>query len=198
MAKLPLAFPGMRIGLFGGSFNPPHAGHVAASLTALKRLRLDRVWWLVSPQNPLKQNAPPLEKRLAQARALIRDPRLIATDIEAKLGTRYTADTLAALKLRYPSVRFVFIIGADNMAGLPRWKNWTGIMEQVPLAVVARPGYAFTVLNTKAAQRYSHARLPAEGAPLLAATPAPAWTFLLGRLDPSASREIRADRGRTG
>jgi nicotinate-nucleotide adenylyltransferase len=185
----------MRIGLFGGSFNPPHQGHLAASLTALKRLKLDRVWWLVSPQNPLKpkDGTPPLSERVAAARAFISDRRLLATGIEAKLGTRYTADTLAVLKARYPGVRFVLIIGADNFSGLPRWDRWTAIMETVPIAVVARPGYEFPALNAKPAQRYARARIPAEAASLLATRRPPAWTFLLGPLDPSASSKLRAN-----
>jgi nicotinate-nucleotide adenylyltransferase len=184
----------MRIGLFGGSFNPPHKGHLAASLTALKRLKLDRIWWLVSPQNPLKtaDTTPPLADRLAAARAFTADPRIIATDIEARLGTRFTVDTLRALKARYPGVRFVFIIGADNWRALPRWKDWTAIMKLVPIAIVARPGYERAALSAKPALRYARRRVSPEHAARLANANPPAWTFLHGPLDPSSSTRLRA------
>jgi nicotinate-nucleotide adenylyltransferase len=183
----------MRIGLFGGSFNPPHKGHVGASLIALKRLNLDRVWWLISPQNPLKRTdaTPPLETRLAAARALITDPRIIATDIEARLGTRFTIDTIRALKARYPAVHFVFIMGADNWRALPRWKRWDQIMRLVPIAIVARPGYGLGALSAKPALCYGNRRVPVERAMRLVTARPPAWTFLYGPLDPTSSTALR-------
>ena len=194
--SLPTAYPGQRIGLFGGSFNPPHDGHRHASLMALKRLGLDQVWWLVSPQNPLKpaRGTPPLATRLAQARAIARHPRIKVTDLEARLGTRYTADTLAALKARYPGVRFVFIIGADNLLDLPRWQRWTRIMETIPLAVIARPGYGLPALAGKPARRYAAARRPEARARLLPGARPPAWVFLFGKLDTTSSTRLRAAR----
>jgi nicotinate-nucleotide adenylyltransferase len=193
MKSLPLAYPGMRIGLFGGSFNPPHKGHLGASRTALKRLNLDRIWWLVSPQNPLKRTdaTPPLQARLAAARALIADPRIVATDLEAKLGTRFTIDTIRALKARYPAVHFVFIMGADNWRELPRWKHWDQIMQLIPIAIVARPGYGLGALWAKPALRYGNRRVPAEHARRLVTTVPPAWTFLYGPLDPTSSTALR-------
>jgi nicotinate-nucleotide adenylyltransferase len=193
---LPTAYPGLRIGLFGGSFNPPHEGHRHASLMALKRLGLDQVWWLVTPQNPLKpaHGTPPLAARMAQARAVARHPRIKVTDLEARLGTRYTADTLSALKARFPGVRFVFIIGADNLLDLPRWQRWTHIMDTMPLAVIARPGYGRPALAGRAARRYLRARWPEACARRLPGARPPAWVFLFGKLDPTSSTRHRAGR----
>ena len=132
--------PGLRIGLLGGSFNPAHGGHLHVSLTAMKRLRLDYVWWLVSPGNPLKETPAPLDKRLAGARAIARHPRLIVSDIEAQLGTRYTIDTVKALQRRFPFVHFVWLMGSDNLENFHHWRNWQEIARRLPLAVVQRPG----------------------------------------------------------
>ena len=139
--RLPPVFRGMRIGLLGGSFNPPHAAHRALSLLALKRLGLDRVWWLVTPGNPLKDNRrlPPLDKRLAAARALAAHPAIDVTAVEVALDTRYTYDTVLALRRRFPGVHFVFIMGADNLAQLNRWRRWRELANLVPIAVVDRP-----------------------------------------------------------
>ena len=138
---MPLARPYQHIGLLGGSFDPPHAGHAHITREALKRFRLDQVWWLVSPGNPLKAAAPaPLARRMAAARALIDHPRVLISDFEARAGTRYTAETLRALMARYPQVRFVWLMGADNLAQLHRWQNWQWILENVPVGVRARPG----------------------------------------------------------
>ena len=138
--RLPLHAPGLRVGLFGGSFNPPHEAHRAASLFAMRRLGLDRVWWLVTPGNPLKDTdgLPPLEQRLAAARALANHPRIDVTDLEARLRTRYSVDTLRMLKRRYPLVRFVWLMGADNLVNFHRWKDWRAIAALVPIAVVDR------------------------------------------------------------
>src|SRR5690606_23858692 len=139
--------PGLRIGLFGGSFDPPHAGHRAVSVEALKRLRLDQVWWLVSPQNPLKPHAPDgLAARIATARSLAADPRIRVTGIEVALGTTYTADTLRQLRARLPGVKLVWMMGADNLATFHRWRDWRGIAASVPMAIFNRPGLALRAL----------------------------------------------------
>ena len=132
--------PGLRIGLLGGSFDPAHGGHLHVSLTAMKRLGLDYVWWLVTPGNVLKQAPAALAKRLAGARAIARHPRLIVSDIEAQLGTRYTIDTIKALQRRFTGVAFVWLMGSDNLENFHRWRNWQGIARRLPLAVVQRPG----------------------------------------------------------
>lgn len=139
---LPLAYPGMRIGLFGGSFDPAHEGHAHVAATALKRLQLDRVWWLVSPQNPLKAKSGPIEKRLASARRKARGPRMEVTDFERRFDCAYTYQTLRKLKQLYPGVAFYLIMGADNLRHFRRWKNWREVAEAVPVVVVARPGAA--------------------------------------------------------
>lgn len=137
---LPLAYPGMRIGLFGGSFDPAHEGHAHVAETALKRLDLDRVWWLVSPQNPLKPKSSPLKERLASAGAMAHGARMEVTDLEARLGCRYTYQTLRALKRLYPGVAFTLILGADNLANFRQWREWREVSTAVPIAIVSRPG----------------------------------------------------------
>jgi nicotinate-nucleotide adenylyltransferase len=193
IAGFPPARPGMCIGLLGGSFDPPHAGHVHITHEALKRFGLDAVWWLVSPGNPLKVRGPaPLDRRLAAARSMMRHPRVEVTDIEARLGTRYTAETLAALFARYPGVRFVWLMGADNLATFHRWENWQWIMENVPVGVLARPGQQISARMSPAAARYERYRLRGrEAARLCVATP-PAWCFLNVPMVDISSTEIRA------
>jgi nicotinate-nucleotide adenylyltransferase len=184
-----------RIGLLGGSFNPAHGGHLHISLLALQRLDLDEVWWLVSPQNPLKpaQGMAPFAKRLAAAETLAKGhPRIKISAIEDGLGTIFTADTIAALQRRFPQTRFVWLMGGDNLTQLPRWRRWTEIVEAVPIAVFDRPRTALTALAGKAAQRYARARLPADAARRLAEIEPPAWTFFHARLDPRSATEIRA------
>lgn len=137
----PLALAGQRIGLLGGSFNPPHAGHLHITRWALRSFGLDQVWWLVTPGNPLKAEAPAsLPRRMTAARALARDPRVRVTDLELRLGTRFTAETLARLKGYYPGVRFLWLMGADNLAGFHHWERWQDIMDMVPVGVLGRPG----------------------------------------------------------
>ncbi|WP_341863938.1 nicotinate-nucleotide adenylyltransferase [Gymnodinialimonas sp. 57CJ19] len=193
---LPYAQPGQTIGLFGGSFDPPHKGHVHVSREALKRFGLDRVWWLVSPGNPLKARGPaPLPRRMAAARDLVTHPRVEVTDIEAKLGTRYTAETLKELCRLYPGVRFVWLMGADNLAQFHRWQQWEWIMGNVPVGVLARPGDRISARTSVAAQRFRSAKLPASAARLLGQSDAPAWCFLnVPMLDVSSSA-IRAKGG---
>jgi nicotinate-nucleotide adenylyltransferase len=191
--------PRRRIGLLGGSFNPGHQGHRRIALEALARLRLDEIWFLVSPGNPLKpeRGMAPLAARLASARALAGGhPRLRATALEAALGTRYTADTIAALQRRFPRARFVWLMGADNLIQLPAWRAWSSIFHAVPVAVMARPAYSVKALAGKAARRFSTARRGPRLAPRLAGLAPPAWVFLHTRLDPASASAIREARAR--
>jgi nicotinate-nucleotide adenylyltransferase len=192
--SFPLASPGMRIGLFGGTFNPPHEAHRAASLLAMKRLDLDRVWWLVTPGNPLKKNAslPPLAKRIAASRKVAAHPAIEVTGLEAALRTRFTRDTVARLQARFPSVRFVLVIGADNLAVLHRWKNWRKLTELIPIAVVDRPDYDLSSLAAPAAAALARARISEHDAALLPLAKAPAWVFLHGLKSQLSSTALRA------
>jgi nicotinate-nucleotide adenylyltransferase len=192
MKRDPLAYPGMRIGLFGGSFDPAHSGHLHVAETAMRRLDLDRVWWLVTPQNPLKRKSRPLFARMASAAAITRGTRMVVTDVEARLGLRYSADTIAALKRRWPGVHFVWIMGGDNLRGFVKWRRWRDIMRSVPIAVIARERIASRALDSAAFAQFAHRRLPLERARLLPSSPAPAWTYISGRLDPTSSTAIRA------
>ncbi|MEQ8827725.1 MAG: nicotinate-nucleotide adenylyltransferase, partial [Parvibaculum sp.] len=153
MARRELLTPGLKVGLLGGSFNPAHEGHLHITKMCLKALGLDRVWWLVSPGNPLKpvKGMAPFAERLASAEAMARDPRIVVSDIETRLGTRYTADTLAALTGRFPEIRFVWLMGADNLRQLPGWDRWTEMMALVPVAVFDREPYSWNVLTGQAA-----------------------------------------------
>ena len=186
----------MRIGLLGGSFNPAHAGHLHIARVALQRLRLDQVWLLVSPGNPLKHPSglASLAQRLASARALATTAprRIIATDIERHLHTRFTLDTLRALKLRFPRVRFVWLMGADNLIQFPRWRGWIAIARAVPFAVLPRPPYTHAALASRAARRLSQARHAARQGPVVANLPAPAWVFLAAREHALSATAIRA------
>jgi nicotinate-nucleotide adenylyltransferase len=190
---MPPASPGMRIGLFGGSFNPPHEAHRAASLLALKKLGLDRVWWLVTPGNPLKDNnrLPPLDERIKAARKLAAHPRIDVTGVEAELGTRYTFDTVTRLRQRRPGVDFVFIVGADNLAHFHRWQRWRALLRTVPLAVVDRPGYELSSLAAPAAVAFASARIAEDRAKSLARQQPPAWTFLRGLKSELSSTALR-------
>ena len=183
-----------RIGLLGGSFNPAHEGHLHISRLALEKLDLDNVWWLVSPQNPLKAGAEtlPYKERLRRARAVARGRKLWVSDIERVLGTRYTVDTLAALAERFPGFRFVWIMGADNLIDIERWKDWTEIFNAVPVAVFARPNYSGKALVSKAARRFSRRRVKAERAAQLADRRPPAWVFLMTPLNAQSATRIRA------
>jgi nicotinate-nucleotide adenylyltransferase len=183
----------------GGSFNPAHAGHLHISQLALQRLDLDEVWWLVSPQNPLKPatGMAPFARRLAAATKLAEGhPRIAVSAIEAELGTTYTADTLRGLRQRFPHTRFVWLMGADNLAGLPRWRRWTEIAESVPIAVFDRPHTAPRALSGVAAGRYARARVAAAESRRLAEMTPPAWAFIHAKLDPTSATAIRARRTR--
>jgi nicotinate-nucleotide adenylyltransferase len=188
----------MRIGLFGGSFNPPHEGHALVSRMALTRLRLDRLWWLVTPGNPLKDTLglASLEARIAAARKIARDPRIVVTGIEAEIGARYTADTLRFLRQRCPGVRFVWIMGADNLLQFHRWRRWEEIMRTTPIAVIDRPGATLRATNAKAATRFSGARIAERDAPLLASAMPPALLYLHGPRSLSSSTALRRKVGR--
>ena len=191
--QLPYARPGQVIGLLGGSFDPAHGGHVHITREALKRFGLDRVWWLVSPGNPLKARGPaPLGERLARARAVMDDPRVEVTGLEARLGTRYTAQTLARLQKLYPGVHFVWLMGADNLAEFHRWDNWRAIMDMVPVGVIARPGQRGAARASKVAQIMQGARLRGREAARLARAAPPAWCLINVPMRPHSSTAIRA------
>ena len=194
LPRLPAHAAGMRIGLFGGSFNPPHGGHRHASLVAMKRLRLDRVWWLVTPGNPLKRNdgLPPLPQRLAAAAVSARHPRISVTGIEAAIGTRYTFDTLLWLTRHCPGVRFVWIMGADNLAGFHRWQLWREIAALMPIAIVDRPQATLRAAGGKAALALARWRLDEADAGQLASRRPPAFVFLHGPRSALSSTRLRA------
>ncbi len=189
----PLAQPGMCIGLLGGSFDPAHEGHAHITREALKRLGLDEVWWLVSPGNPLKTRGPaPLDDRLRHARKVMQHPKVQVTDLEAKLGTRYTFQTLLRLIDLYPGVRFVWLMGADNLADFHRWENWRDIMELLPVAVLARPGQRISARMSVAARYFRRDRLLGREALRLRNAAPPAWVFLNVPLNDLSSTSIRA------
>ena len=179
---IPLHAHGMRIGLLGGSFNPPHVAHRAISLFAIKRLKLDRVWWLVTPGNPLKDHGAlhGLDERTEAARRMADDPRIDVSCLESVIGRRYTVDTITYLRRRASGLRFVWIMGADNLAQFHRWQNWRRIASEVPIAVIDRPPQSFRALAAPAAQALARYRLPENQAGRLADQPAPAWVFLTG------------------
>lgn len=185
--------PGMRVGLFGGSFNPAHEGHAHVAETALQRLELDRVIWLVSPQNPLKPRGETadLAERMAQARRYARGPAMIVSDAESRLGSQYTIDIIRSLKARFPGVRFVWIMGADSLAGFHRWRGWTEIMREVPVAVVSRPWIGLKSRLSPAARRFARFRRPSASASLLPGMGPPAWVFLRGPLNYQSSTSLR-------
>ncbi len=192
--RRPSATAGMTVGLLGGSFDPPHAGHVHISEVALRRLGLDRVWWLVSPGNPLKKRGPAkIGRRLAACEALLDNRASIhPTDIETRLGTRYTADTLRALQRFYPGVRFVWLMGADNLVEFHRWNQWIDIFSMVPIAVFARPGHQVKAGLSIAAARFASSRLDARRAAALPYRDAPCWTLISHPMRAHSSTAIRA------
>lgn len=186
--------PRRRIGLLGGSFNPAHAGHRAITLEALRRLDLDAVWWLVAPQNPLKRGAAtaPYEARLAGAREMAAHPRILASDFERRHGCSRTVETVALLQARMRGDAFVWLMGADAFAGLHRWKDWTRIIERIPVVVIDRPGYTNAASASRAAVRYARFRLPEADAAALLHCPAPCWVMLHCPLRMESSTAIRA------
>jgi nicotinate-nucleotide adenylyltransferase len=190
----------MRIGLFGGTFDPPHLAHLGASLLAMKRLKLDRLWWLVTPGNPLKdtRGLRPLAERMADARALAHHPRIDITGLEAVINTRYTYDTLRFLVRVCPGVRFVWVMGADNLRSFYRWQNWRQIANLMPMAVIDRMGSSLYATGGRAAQALTRYRLPEAMAGALPGRKAPAWVYLHGLKSPLSSTALRALRTKRG
>ncbi|MEE2661710.1 MAG: nicotinate-nucleotide adenylyltransferase [Pseudomonadota bacterium] len=189
---------GLRVGLLGGSFNPAHEGHRHISLLALKVLQLDEVWWMVSPQNPLKplKDMAPFEERLGEAVNMAKHPRIRVTDIEQRLGTRYTSGSLAVLKDCFPKTNFVWIMGADNLKQISRWHRWTRIFNQVPIAVFDRAPYSFGALAGKAAKAFCRFKRKRSDACNLPDMAPPAWMFFHTQLHPGSATNIRAHKSR--
>jgi len=187
-----------RIGLLGGSFNPAHDGHVHISQEALKRLNLDQVWWLVSPQNPLKsaRDMASLRDRVDQAKSVARDRRIIVTGIESDLGVNRSAQSLRALSRRYPNLRFVWLMGADNLAQIPLWWRWTRIFHTVRVAVFDRSPYSYEALAGSAARRYARSRVR-RSLSIWFRSP-PSWTYMAIRRHPASATALRAKRKRAG
>ncbi|MEO4001082.1 nicotinate-nucleotide adenylyltransferase [Mesorhizobium sp. CAU 1732] len=188
----------MQVGLFGGSFNPPHAGHALVAEIALRALRLDQLWWIVTPGNPLKsgRELAPLTERIAKSEAIAEDPRIKVTAFEAAFNVRYTADTLALIHARNPGVDFVWIMGADNLAQFHRWQRWREIATTFPIAVIDRPGSTLSLISSVMAKTFDYARVDEKDAPRLARMRAPAWTFIHGprsSLSSTALREAARD-----
>jgi nicotinate-nucleotide adenylyltransferase len=197
---LPPHAPGMRIGLFGGTFDPPHAAHRGACLLAMKRIGLDRVWWLVTPGNPLKDTSrlAPLAERLIAAKALAQHPRIDVTDFEANLGLHYTYETISYLVRSCPGVHFVWIMGADNLRSFDRWQRWRDIARLVPIAVVDRLGPSLYAGASAAAHALAYARIPESEAKTLPERRPPAWIYLHGLKSSLSSTALRAARALQG
>ena len=191
-----LAGGGRRIGLLGGSFNPAHEGHLHISRYAIKKLGLDKMWWIVSPQNPLKNTTAmaPFEERLAATRAIARDPRITVTDVEARMGTRYSVDTLDLLIAGFPEKQFVWVMGADNLLQFPEWKDWRRLFTLVPIAVFDRAPYSTRALAGQAAHVFASNRYAKRNARSLADKSPPAWNFFHTPLHPASATQIRSGR----
>lgn len=190
--QLPFCRPGQVIGLLGGSFDPPHSGHVHISSEAMRRFGLDQVWWLVTPGNPLKSRGPaPLEDRMAACASILTHPRMHASDFEAQAGTRYTAESLAALQAARRTVRFMWLMGADNLAQFDQWKGWEDILQQVPVGVLARPGQRISARMSKAARIYAPHRIKGRDSLRLSRSKAPAWCFVNVPMRHISSTELR-------
>jgi len=192
----PYATQGMRIGLLGGSFNPPHAAHRLISLTAIKRLNLTQVWWLVTPGNPLKNHAElaPLAERVRMSAELAGHSHIKITAFEAGLNSAYTASTLRYLKRRHNRAHFVWLMGADNLAGFHTWNDWESIFQMMPIAVLDRPNWRYAALASPAAQKFARFRVPEKFATSLALLAPPAWSYLSGPLSRLSSTELRRAR----
>ncbi len=192
--RMPYVEKGMAVGLFGGSFNPPHAGHALVAEIALRRLALDQLWWIVTPGNPLKSSngRAPLAERLRLSEDIARDPRIKVTAFEAAHNVRYTADTLALVRAKNPGVDFVWVMGADNLRDFHRWQRWRQIATTFPIAVIDRPGATLSFLSSVVAKTFDHARVDEADAPRLARMKAPAWTFIHGPRSSLSSSAIRA------
>lgn len=187
---------GLKVGLFGGSFNPAHAGHLHLAQTAMTSLNLDEVWWLVSPQNPLKPQQPSYDSRAATVRALPLSRGMKLSRLEIDNGTQYTVDMVRKAQQLHPNTRFVFLMGADNFAQFPQWKNWREIMHAMPIAVIARPSKSgkpnFKARLGTPARLYANARLPEPQSHILPRLKAPAWTYVTAPLNRQSSSAIRA------
>ena len=197
---MPHVESGMAVGLFGGSFNPPHAGHVLLAEIALRRLRLDQLWWIVTPGNPLKSHKElmPLKERLAACEAITEDPRVKVTAFEAAHHIRYTADTLALVKRKNPDVNFVWLMGADGLKNFHLWQRWQKIALTFPIAVIDRPGSTLSFMSSLVAKTFDYARTDEEDAPRLARMKAPAWTFIHGPRSSLSSSAIRNGKENSG
>jgi nicotinate-nucleotide adenylyltransferase len=195
--KLPIHSKNMRIGLLGGSFNPAHAGHRLISTIALKRLKLDYVWWIVTPGNPLKDNRalPPQAVRMTAAQKIANHPRIKITGFESQIHTRYTYDTIMYLKRHCKNVNFIWLMGADNLKSFHRWHNWRNIANQMPIAVIDRPNSTLCSMHSKAAFNLQKYRIKERDASILAQSKAPAWVFLHGRRSPLSSTILRKGKG---
>ncbi len=191
--RLPYVERGMAVGLFGGSFNPPHAGHALASEIAIRRLGLQQLWWMVTPGNPLKdtRELKPLGERIAASEKLAEDPRIKVTAFEASHHVRFTADTIELVRTRCPGVNFVWIMGADGLRDFHRWERWREIARSIPIAVIDRPGSTLAFLSSVMAKTFDHARIDEADAPLLARMKPPAWTFIHGPRSSLSSTAIR-------
>ena len=191
--RFPSAGYGARIGLFGGSFNPPHEGHLNLCELALRRLELDQIWWIVTPGNPLKDvsQLPPLLERIRLSEAMISDPRIKVTGFEARHKIRFTSDTVELVKQRQTDKKFVWLMGADNLASFHHWQNWRGIAEKIPLAVIDRPGATLSYHSSKAALALWRFRVDEDDAPMLADMKPPAWTFIHGPRSSLSSTQLR-------
>lgn len=190
---MPYVEKGMKVGLFGGSFNPPHDGHVLVAETALKRMKLDQVWWMVTPGNPLKsrKELARLDTRVQMSRDICDDPRIKVTGFEAAYNLNFTAQTLELIDKRNKGVNFVWIMGADNLADFHLWQNWQYIANKFPIAVVDRPGSTLSYLSSRMAKTFAHARIDETDASLLPMQDAPAWTFLHGPRSSLSSTALR-------
>ena len=194
--RMPHVEKGMQVGLFGGSFNPPHAGHALVAEIALRRLALDQLWWIVTPGNPLKSSRElsPLAERLRLSEEVAQNPRIKVTAFEAAHNVRYTADTLALVRARNPGVDFVWVMGADGLRDFHRWQRWRKIVMTFPIAVIDRPGSTLSFLSSMVAKTFDYARVDEIDAPRLARMKAPAWTFIHGPRSLLSSTAIRAGR----
>lgn len=192
--RMPHVEPGMRVGLFGGSFNPPHGGHLLVAETAIMRLGLDQLWWIVTPGNPLKDlsGLAPLAERITASRTMINDRRIKVTAFEATFPSRFTADMVATVQMRNPAVNFAWVMGADNLAQFHKWQNWQSIAASVPIAVVDRPGSTLSFLSAPAAQYLRRYRVDEGDAQNLLSRVPPAWTFLHGPRSSQSSTALRA------
>lgn len=198
--RTPLVYEGQRVGIMGGSFNPPHDGHRIVAETAVKRLQLDQLWWVVTPGNPLKANGslPSQANRMKACGAFARGPKMKITGFEANLGTPYTAATVSFLKTRFKGVHFVWVMGADNLASFERWQHWREIASLMPIAVVDRPNWRLKALAGNAAQVMSRHRIDEAQASKLPSLAAPAFVFLTSRLSTLSSTALRANSDAQG